>query len=730
MSSARKPDFVSIPNRWMRFFSKDLSKTFGLLYLAIALPAAQIWHENSEYFGFSVVEFIAAPLAVALPLFAIAGIAALLGADNRTIKLSALWLLAVGSMVVFLVPHNFSVIDGNQAVDIESREFGGLIISTLVVGIILIFLLRKRSERGRNLQRIGGILGTFVILFSGGFLAFALVAAEKTIAFTESSKVLPLELSSQQNVFVISFDQVQSTLVREYFVKYPEARAEFPGFLFFQDTVTPYPNTNYALSSVYLGRLPASAKENVHAAFRNGGSLPAILGSSGWQVRAEYLITDDVDTLAASFNWEGPLEAVRHGVNKAFGVMIPLEYVAFLSGRPHTPSLSWKQDLEDFQAAIESVQVSNSGRSAHFYHLLGTHQPFSYDRDCTHLSIEQTADRQNVAGAEDTLECSVKLMRDFVGMLQTEGLYESSTIIFFSDHGYEGNINQQLVAEETIPTSERVNLNETGGPLNIKPLGTYMPFLMAKPPNASKNSFPLIFSDFPASLVDIAPTICGQVGCTAEWDGLDLLSPESYGEPVDRRRAFWLFEGALRKPFQFHESLDFNWTRREFSGQALERLPDAMANYSPIPDGGVIDFSESGNSLGYLLAGWSGQEEKYRWSDGLNAAVGFSADFNSAEFGAVVLQINGFGFTPAGRDSQIVRVTANGFPVGGFEAGASGIFEVIIPTSRIVDGKIRINFEFPEAARPCEVSESQDCRLLGLGVTSMSIGYSEVRKVG
>lgn len=713
--------------RFRRYFSSDVAKAFGLVYLAIALPSTQIWYENRDYFGFSAVEFIAAPIAVGLPVFLLLALGILFRLSHRLIKVSAAWFLTVGAMATFLVPSSFSVVDLNRVEDIESNPFSIYLLAATIFGLIPILFLVKAGERFPRTQRLGLGVGVFLVLFSVVFVAFSMVASGRLLVLTDAPRVAPLELSSQENVFLISFDQIQSTLFRQYLLDNPEVKEALPGFVLYEDSIAPYPNTNYSLASVYLGRVPIVSGESARAVAFDESSLVAELESSGWLVRAGGfpLTNNSNDFGKATFDWESPLEAVRHGVNKGFGLLIPNEYISFLAGREHTPSLSWKRDLEDFESALATASVFADKPAAHFYHLLGTHQPFSYDSNCVHQPLAQTSEMQNIPGALAVLECSVKLMTDFIEMLERDDIYESSTIIFYSDHGYEKNINMQLRDLESIPSGQRENLNNTGGPQNIKPLGAYLVFMMVKPSGVGMDGVGLGFSDFPSSLIDIAPTVCGQVGCKGEWSGTDLLSGHTPRESINRLRDFWLFEGALREPFDYHGSLDYNWVLRSFSGPAIDGLAQAMINYSPLPigDGAGIDFSGQGNSSFYALEGWSGQEENHRWSEGPRAAIGFSLDSRPEQAVDVLVQLTGSGFIPPGGSAQKIPVSVNGFPLGILEVQELDTFDIRIPGDLFSDNQVRLDFDIPNVARPCEVSDSGDCRLLGLAVRSMSVSY-------
>ena len=729
-SSAQPVSKLGLKSRlgFRKYFSLDLAKAYGLLYLAVALPASQIWHSNRGYFGFSSLEFLVTALLPVTFFFAVLSLPLVFGLEHAILKRVAAWLLVAGTFVTFLVPHQFAPIDQLVAADIERRQYSSFILLFVLPGLVLAYLSSLSTNWFQKLKRFNGVIVAFVTMFAFGFLAFSVFSAERVFAFTAGSKVAPVQLSSTENVFLVSFDEVQSTLIAERFKQDETLRGSFPGFVFFEDTIAPYPSTNYAMSAVELGRVPRQASESWDFARTDSKGLAFALDELGYEVsRGSPAPLESLES--PNFDPEGPLEALRHGINKSFGLLFAPEWISVVTGRPHLPSLDGKRDLEEFYEAVHGFHLVSDSPTVHFYHLVGSHSPFSYDSTCEHLSLAQMKGRPGIEPMDSVVDCVVLLMSEMVDGLRELGIYDQASIFFFSDHGYWGGENRAIVGADDSFSGKKLHfLLETGGPMNFAPVGRYMPFLMAKPRfDDGQAMAPLDFSAYPASLIDIAPTVCAEAGCTKRWEGENLWHQQDELTEFSRAREFWLFYGALSDRGNWQSNLDTHWELRQFIGSAHDGFAGAMVNYSPLPIGEEvgIDFSGQGNSSFYALEGWSGQEENHRWSDGPRAAIGFSLDSRPEQAVDVLVQLTGSGFIPPGGSAQKIPVSVNGFPLGILEVQELDTFNIRIPGDLLSDNQVRLDFDIPNPARPCEVSDSGDCRLLGLAVTSMSVSYSD-----
>lgn len=97
---------------------------------------------------------------------------------------------------------------------------------------------------------------------------------------------------------------------------------------------------------------------------------------------------------------------------------------------------------------------------------------------------------------------------------------------------------------------------------------------------------PFRLDEAPASLIDIAPTLCTALpGCRRDWEGLNLRYPM----PPDRARRFYFYTGgagALRRAGgrdKFRTGLDEFWEVRSFKGRLYPNIAHAMAGEPPSP---------------------------------------------------------------------------------------------------------------------------------------------------
>lgn len=133
-----------------------------------------------------------------------------------------------------------------------------------------------------------------------------------------------------------------------------------------------------------------------------------------------------------------------------------------------------------------------------------------------------------------------------------------------------------------------------------------------------------------------------------------------------------------------------------------------------------IQFGVKGNSDQYFAAGYSKGEDGFSWSLDDSSSVEFPPPNRS---GSYSIRVEGFGYAPGARlPAQKLRVYVNGRRVG--EARISAPFEIewAAPTETLVDGKpIMVEFEHPDAARPCDFSDSPDTRRIAIAFHKVAL---------
>jgi hypothetical protein len=123
----------------------------------------------------------------------------------------------------------------------------------------------------------------------------------------------------------------------------------------------------------------------------------------------------------------------------------------------------------------------------------------------------------------------------------------------------------------------------------------------------------------------------------------------------------------------------------------------------------------------YIATGWSDQEEAHRWTEGSKSSLLLFVQRSKNT--AFRLKLFGNGRAPKGQEHQLVKVMVNNQQVAEWQVGGLAWYEALIPAD--VAGStgqpLQVDFLIDEPTAPCEVSDSQDCRKLGLAVRELVI---------
>lgn len=609
---------------------KDNLKNYLLIFLVLFAPAVKLVHYNHEYFALSLTELVIYVSLIAVP---ISGVAALLRVSCKLrahVDTLIVFLLATAVISTFFLPVSLGVIDGVNVARLERRTEAAVLSIVMLALCVLVILIPKSSSLRPHALKTTAALRLFSAVYVFLFALYAIATYPNLVGLTgEQGKTPYASVSGEQNVFIISFDQIQGCLLHGYLDQHPERQAALDDFVFYPDAASTYPNTNYSIASALLGRIVSDSTESMSWALDARESITGTMQENGYSVFAAYSTSNPSDTCHSvflngedtAFNYFGSYENLRHALNLAFGIDIRSIGLGFPTMLPVTtpPELAdyaWKLDLHQYQALVASMEVSSARPTFYFVHFLATHQPFTYTSDGSLRGISEIQRRQNIDDAVAQVECFVSSIERFVAKLKDLGVYDQSMIFFISDHGYERGINSlshQEGGEAFFPQSA----DATGDPRNIKPAGSYNPVLLFKDFGSTGD---FTFDRSPASLIDMAPTVCASTGleCQARFEGQALHSLTS--EP--RERSFWLYLGGagesrfLGGEDRLHKGLDIWWEVRSFVGPVYPNLAIAMGltdglslsapNLAALPsqvgshcDGAIVSTGQKG----YLVYG-------------------------------------------------------------------------------------------------------------------------------
>jgi hypothetical protein len=178
-----------------------------------------------------------------------------------------------------------------------------------------------------------------------------------------------------------------------------------------------------------------------------------------------------------------------------------------------------EQIRDDLINAVQTATVEDSqkltGYWGHFNH---THSPIRTNADCNFASDKKIGLHFDVSVVE--LKCQLELFSKLVSSLKALGIYDSSTIIFKSDHGRSNNVYL---------SDDIANTSSLNGDLHPRYAAQrYQPILLIKP--ASQLGMNNIIFDGTVNLLgDLGKTYC-IIGQTfkPEYEGCNKFSGRSF----------------------------------------------------------------------------------------------------------------------------------------------------------------------------------------------------------
>jgi hypothetical protein len=139
--------------------------------------------------------------------------------------------------------------------------------------------------------------------------------------------------------------------------------------------------------------------------------------------------------------------------------------------------------------------------------------------------------------------------------------------------------------------------------------------------------------------------------------------------------------------------------------------------------GKELPFTADHNPAQFLKQGWSGQEKEHRWTDGPQAGMAFRIQPTQGK--DLVLRFEAGGYLGGGLSHQTIGVKINNQQVTTWEMTTTKLYEARIPAQLFADGILELQFTISKPTAPCEVSESKDCRKLGIAARKLVMNFAD-----
>lgn len=368
-------------------------------------------------------------------------------------------------------------------------------------------------------------------VLAAGPLVTGLVFFVGVLKFDEPK--VPITASTNaKNVFVISFDALQTAQILPLIESSEATKKMFDGFIYFRNPVAAGPFTVVSTIHTKLGYVPETTADLNRA--MSDDFFTSRLSKQGF----------DVETYNKANTWEGAkvnklqsnnivklsddetyFRALGSAAYRIFPVQLDLIAIDNLFLYAHAKLLRndlrasiykdpvsvvyLKREIESFDAFVENLRSMEGPGTVRFHHYSFTHDPMRFSEKCAYKNIIDWRYEDVV----DEAACSISKFNSFIQKLKEIEVYENSMVFLISDHGHECAYQKKFN-----PDAYKVS--------NRHCIGRYRPVMMAKDFNSDK---PLIFEDFPVTLTDIAKTICVKTlqdtkeGCE-KYTGIDLFN--------------------------------------------------------------------------------------------------------------------------------------------------------------------------------------------------------------
>ena len=691
--------------RYTRRIRQSFLPVFSFLFVLLGFGPADLYMTNrgSEEFWFQYTDLLV-PLLVIFVLSMVVLLVVLLVLPQKGYRV-ALALITAAAVLMYLqgklLPNDYGALNGKQ-IDWWSQAYTiRFIYNTAIwVGLILAAVLTavKKWDVFRKAAQLIMIcllavqISSLVIL---GMSKGETRQTEKADAEFLSTKN-EFILSGQQNTLVFVLDAFDSEYMCELLEEYPEEiRESFHDFVFYHNTSGGATRTKYGIPFILTGKTNDTG--DTYGAYLSEAFQQSVLIKTlrereidtGFYTNSAYI---DCSQTAAIDNLSTEEIRPSSGAGLAGSVlkMTAFKYIPQLL-KPLFWMYSfefdqWKGSAEELQPYIiddilfhdtltsQGLSVSKSGETFRFYHLMGTHGPFTMNEN-----IEKITDGYGTV-QQQAIGC-LRILEEYLRQMKALGIYDQATIVILADHGdrdYEQN-----------------------------------PLFMVKAPYSDAefrvSDLRLTYADLPEMLTD---AIHGK-----------LVIENSYEKTGTR----YCYNG-------YEENSEYVITEYATEGDAYDpgsyyktgKLYTYQKNNYQYEPGTKLFFGENFGATAkqYCTEGFSEASTEFTWTCAKEAVMRFETSEIRENLKLTFDFVNEFDEI----GSQRCYISANDTLVGSFVAEKPGEKTFILPGECLTENNTLIlRFSLPDAQSPFENGKGVDHRILGLAFHSICIEQTEER---
>ena len=539
----------------------------------------------------------------------------------------------------------------------------------IVIAAFIILMFRFRKKFRRILEVAACVLLiTQVVSMSYLLIRHLGKQDEDTNAYLSTAG--EFIYSTERNVSVLVLDSFDSNFFEELRRKNPDFISQTLGdFTFYYDTVGGATRTKYAIPFILTGTTNKEEQSYIQYLSNSFRSSPLIQELSTGKYDAGLYTYRQFADLTRSDAFRNitkgtQIPTSRFQITRHFMNLVAFRYTPSALSRffwIYTGDFDqWKHDVGSAEAYSTSnmkfykritsdsnnkgLRVSAEKPCFRFYHLVGIHPPYKLNENIQDVPPEESSEEQQAIGI-------LKIVAEYLSRLKSIGVYDQTTVIVMSDHGY--------TPHSTVEQS----------PLFlVKLAGASHPF--------ETSGLPLSYADLPEILVSALR------GTLTSMDDWKADSPRYFYQARQNNSVMNITEYVINGPVR---DVPAEKTGIVYHENTLHTTQDYTL-------GTTLYFDRRDTARRFCVSGISGNIAGHTWTNSNDAEMLFKL---SETPGRLKLTME---YEPY-NDEQIVDVWINDQLIETFTASGTTRHITLIPAGTVTGNELKLRLHFPNARK-------------------------------
>lgn len=541
----------------------------------------------------------------------------------------------------------------------------------IIVITVFIFLMFRFRKKFRHILEVAAcvLLITQVVSMSYLLIRHPGKQDEDTNAYLSTAG--EFIYSPERNVSVLVLDSFDSNFFEELRQKNPDfINQTLEDFTFYYDTVGGATRTKYAIPFILTGTTNKEEQSYVQYLSSSFRSSPLIQElstgkyDSGLYVYHQFADLTRTDAFRNIENGTS-VPTSRFRIARHFMNLVAFRYAPSALSRffwIYTGDFDqWKHNVGSNEAFSTSNMIfykyitSNSKRKGfrvsaekpcfRMYHLNGVHPPYKLNENIQSVPPEECSEEQQAVGV-------LKIVAEYLSRLKSVGIYDQTTVIVMSDHGY--------IPHSTVEQS----------PLFlVKLAGASHPF--------DTSDLPLSYADLPEILVSALR------GTLTSMDNWKADSPRYFYQARQNNSVMNITEYIINGPVR---DVPAEKTGVVYHENTLHSTRDYTL-------GTTLYFDRRDTARRFCVSGISGNTGSRTWTNSNDAEMLFELPEIPGQL-KLTMEYKPY------NDEQTVDVWINDQLIETFTASGTTYHLTLIPTGTVTGKELKLRLHFPNARKP------------------------------